>query len=288
MAMCIGDRLRDARGITLTELAVALGIFGMIMLGVVGTWSKTQEAYFVGSEAAEVQQNVRAAIDFMVRELRAAGRDVTNCAFDYAGSPTLDCSSDKVTGCRNLPTATPPGIGLISGGYTANGCQNIFSIPFNGSLSVGGGITVSVPTASAINVRADRNDNGMIRGTANSSGTDGADENVTYFLATSTPPCPSGVPACIARFDGASGTSSMVSVDIQGFTLTYFPRRGYPPCNPPVDPCPAFNPAGGGVTSQTDADNIGRIRIMVQAVQTTAGQTVIKTLTTDVIMSNRN
>ena len=63
------ESLRDARGYTLTELAVTLALFGMLMAGVMMTWSKTQQAYFVGSEAAENQQNVRAAIDFMVREL---------------------------------------------------------------------------------------------------------------------------------------------------------------------------------------------------------------------------
>jgi len=84
------SHLRDERGITLAELVVTLALFGMIMTGVMMTWSKTQQAYFVGSEAAESQQNVRAAIDFMVREMRAAGRDVTVCAFDYAGPTSFD------------------------------------------------------------------------------------------------------------------------------------------------------------------------------------------------------
>jgi Tfp pilus assembly protein PilW len=278
---------REERGITLVELVVAMGIFAIVMVGVIGTWTKTQEAYFVGSEVAEVQQNVRAAIDFLVRELRATGRDVTNCAFDYAGSPTLDCTSAKVDGCRLAPTA---GIGLGAGGYTTNGCQNTFAVHF-GTVSVGAGVNVSVPAADAITVRADRNDNGTIRGTPNQNATatnDSADENVTYYLATAAPPCPTGVTACIARDDGVTTTAAMVAVDIQGFKLTYFPRRGYPPCSPVVDPCPPFNAAGGGITSQTDADNIGRIRIEVAAVQRVAGQDVTKTLTTDVILRNRN
>ena len=64
--------LRDGRGLSLTELVVTLALFALVMVGVVGTWGKAQEAYFIGSESAEVQQNVRAAIDFMVREIRSA------------------------------------------------------------------------------------------------------------------------------------------------------------------------------------------------------------------------
>ena len=75
---------------------MTLALFAMVMAGVVGTWGKAQEAYFVGSESAEVQQNVRAAMDFMVRELRSTGRDATVCAFDYATSTTTDCDGAKV------------------------------------------------------------------------------------------------------------------------------------------------------------------------------------------------
>ena len=88
------ESLRDARGYTLTELAVTLAIFALIMIGLISTWSKAQESYFIGSETAEVQQNVRAAIDFMVREIRAAG-----CARSGA-APSRDCrtSPSSATG----------------------------------------------------------------------------------------------------------------------------------------------------------------------------------------------
>src|SRR5262249_46462739 len=153
-----------SRGITLTELTVTLALFGMIMSGVMLTWSKTQEAYFVGSEAAENSQNVRAAIDFMVRELRATGRDATVCAFDYSGAASQDCTATKVDNCR-------VGKNLQAVGYTANGCQNIFAMPFANA------------TINTILIRSDRNDNGTIAGTANSAPADSGDENVLYALA---------------------------------------------------------------------------------------------------------
>ena len=44
--------LRDTRGLTLTELVVTLALFAMVMAGVIGTWGKAQEAYFIGAETA--------------------------------------------------------------------------------------------------------------------------------------------------------------------------------------------------------------------------------------------
>ncbi|HEV8310589.1 MAG TPA: prepilin-type N-terminal cleavage/methylation domain-containing protein [Methylomirabilota bacterium] len=273
----VGSPLRDQRGVTLTELAVTLALFGMIMVGVLGTWQKTQEAYFVGSDAAEVQQNTRAAIDFMVRELRATGRDVTVCAFDYEGPGTLDCTATKVDACRNAPK------NLGAGGYTANGCQSIFAIPFADA------------TATTIRVRSDRNDNGTIAGTANSGGTDLGEENVLYQRETGGN-CPTGVAACITRDDG-TGPVAMVAIDITGLTFTYYPRSGFPSsasdttcldvtilCNVPF-PLP-FS-ADATHTAQEKADNIGRIHIQVVAQTTIAGQLVNRSLETDVVLKNR-
>jgi prepilin-type N-terminal cleavage/methylation domain-containing protein len=265
MSLIRQSGLRDTRGLTLTELAVTLAIFGMIMTGVMFTWSKTQQAYFVGSEAAENQQNVRAAIDFIVRELRAVGRDVTVCAFDYQGETSLDCTATKVSTCRVVKN-------LQALGYTANGCQSIFAMPFASA------------TATSIQIRSDRNENGTVAGTANASATDEGAENVLYALTTGAP-CPAGVNACITRDDG-TGPVAMVAVDITGLTFTYYPRPGFPPCDaiPPQNPCPAFAlPLG----SQQQADNIGRINIAVTSQTVIGGEQVNRKLETDVVLKNR-
>jgi hypothetical protein len=78
----------------------------------------------------------------------------------------------------------------------------------------------------------------------------------------------------------------MVAVDISGLTFTYYPRPNFGPCAGVANPCDnAFPPS---LTSQAQADNIGRIRIEVRAQQTTAGQTVSRTLVTEVTLRNRS
>jgi len=276
----------EDRGTTLVELTIAMAIFAMIMVGVVGTWSKTQEAYFVGSEAAEVQQNVRAAIDFMVREIRSTGRDVTNCAFDYddQASLFLDCdsASGKIASCttKMAGSGTPTwqtNNGLAGGGA---GCANLFVMPFADA------------TGTSIRIRSDRNSNGRIYEKGNSITTgpdaDAGEEDVRYALASTSPPCLGGGD-CISRRVGTTGpTEAMVAVDIAGFRLDYFPKPGAIGCtgsppSPPPDPCPAY----GLPMTQEQADSVAQIRMTITARQTTAGQTIRKTLVTDIVLKNR-
>jgi prepilin-type N-terminal cleavage/methylation domain-containing protein len=253
------------RGVTLTELAVTMALFGTIMAAVMLAWSALQQAYFVGAEAAEQQQNLRVAIDFMVRELRATGRDLTGCAFDYRTAAGLDCTAAKVGHCRVTRN-------LQSLGYTANGCRNVFAMPF------------AQVRETSLQIRSDRNDSGTVARTANASATDEGAESVRYALGTGTQ-CPRGVRACLTRDDGA-GPVSMVAVDVTGLRFTYHPRPGFPPCEavPPPQPCPAF---GLPLVSQEQADNIGRIRIEVATRTTVGGEPVTRKLETDVVLRNR-
>jgi hypothetical protein len=263
--------LRDGLGLSLAELVVTLALFALVMVGVVGTWGKAQEAYFIGSESAEVQQNVRAAIDFMVREIRSGGRDATVCAFDYATSSTVDCDGVKVTNCTARLTGSGTPIWQTPNGIGGPGCTGLYAIPFGQA------------TATTLRIRSDRNHNGRIAGLGNATSSDRGEEDVLYALSTLN--CPPGVPQCITRDDG-TGPVAMVAVDINGLTFTYYPRANFGPCAGQPNPC--NNAFALPLTSQSQADNIGRIGISVQAQQVIAGQTVSRTLMTEVTLLNRS
>ena len=268
--------LRDTRGLSLAELVVTLGLFAIVMVGVVGTWGKAQEAYFIGSESAEVQQNVRAAIDFMVRELRSTGRDASVCAFDYATASTTDCDGSKVTSCTTKLAGTGTPTWESANGLGGPGCTGLYAMPFADA------------TNQTIRIRSDRNHNGRIAGrnnaiTSPASAADRGEEDVIYALSTTS--CPPGVPQCITRDDG-TGPVAMVAVDINGLTFTYYPRANFGPCAGVANPC--NNAFTLPLADQAQADNIGRIRIVVQAQQQIAGQTVSRTLTTEVTLKNRS
>lgn len=101
--------LRDQRGFTLTELLVVAAVLGLILAAVVLVQQRGQEAYLFGSHRVEVQQNNRAALELMVRELRSAqsitaipnAADLTfvTCKDPYPSSaPATPClPSDVVT-----------------------------------------------------------------------------------------------------------------------------------------------------------------------------------------------
>jgi prepilin-type N-terminal cleavage/methylation domain-containing protein len=101
--------LRDQRGFTLTELLVVATVLGMILAGVVLIQMQGQQAYLFGSHRVEVQQNNRAALELMVRDLRSAesvttlgsATDLTfvTCQDPYPTSaPTTPClPADVVT-----------------------------------------------------------------------------------------------------------------------------------------------------------------------------------------------
>jgi hypothetical protein len=214
-------------------------------------------------------------MDFMVRELRSAGRDATVCAFDYATSTTTDCDGGKVGVCTTKLTGSGTPTWETANGVGGPGCTALYAIPFGQA------------TATTLRIRSDRNHNGRIAGMGNAitsgSAADRGEEDVLYALSTVN--CPPGVPQCITRDDG-TGPVAMVAVDINGLTFTYYPRANFGPCAGMANPC--NNAFSLPLANQVQADNIGRIRISVQAQQQTAGQTVSRTLVTEVTLRNRS
>jgi type IV pilus assembly protein PilW len=78
------------KGITLIELLVVLVVSGMIVAGIYRLFIAQSRAYTIQDQVAEVQQNIRGAMDLLLRDIRMAGFDD-------------DCSSSTVTINKSSP-----------------------------------------------------------------------------------------------------------------------------------------------------------------------------------------
>jgi Tfp pilus assembly protein PilW len=102
--------LRSEAGVILFERLIALTLAGIIAMATMSLWQTQQETYFRGAEATQVQQDARAALQLMVRDVRQAksiltaeaGRIVFQSAADADPAPARTFDLGAVTGCQNL------------------------------------------------------------------------------------------------------------------------------------------------------------------------------------------
>jgi len=71
---------KQKKGVTLIELLVALAIFGIVIGAIYRLFIVQTKAYTVQDQAVEVQQNVRSAMEILLRDLRMTGYDDDNTA----------------------------------------------------------------------------------------------------------------------------------------------------------------------------------------------------------------
>ena len=92
----------DRRGLTLTELMIALAIFGVIMVVIFGFLSGARNSYSDTRERAQYQQSMRAVMSLVTREIRSAGCDPTGAGFDNFGvadDDRISCRMDLNGDC---------------------------------------------------------------------------------------------------------------------------------------------------------------------------------------------
>lgn len=151
---------KEYSGFTLVELVLTMLISAIISMAIYAQYRVQQQTYFVQDQVAEIQQNVRAAMQEMVTSIREAGCDPTelagagvvaasssqfNFTADIAGSGLsandgdgdLEDSNEDITFGFSTATADADGNGIADGGTDGSGVDWSAS----GSLGkdVGGG-----------------------------------------------------------------------------------------------------------------------------------------------------
>lgn len=123
----------SSRGFSLIEMLVALGV-GLIILGAaVQLYSSAISATFVVQQRAEMQQDLRAAEDMLLKDISLAGAGLTGITGESVplpvslGAPTIGCSAGPVcppNGALTYPciggacsTSFPPTLYPIMPGY---------------------------------------------------------------------------------------------------------------------------------------------------------------------------
>lgn len=69
--------MRLDAGFTLIELMIAIAIFSLVITGVIGAYWEQLRSHNTQQQILEMQQNARAAMHYITRELRMAGYDPT-------------------------------------------------------------------------------------------------------------------------------------------------------------------------------------------------------------------
>lgn len=100
----------NQKGFTLVELLVVLALSGIVTAAVYKSFTAQQQVYVAQDQAAVMQQDVRAALEIMVKELRMAGYDPVGTA--DAGILVATSSMIQFTADHNrngvLVTPGPP------------------------------------------------------------------------------------------------------------------------------------------------------------------------------------
>jgi prepilin-type N-terminal cleavage/methylation domain-containing protein len=101
---------KQKEGITLIELLVALVIFGIVIGAIYRLFIVQTKAYTVQDQAVEVQQNVRSAMEILLRDLRMTGYDDDSAASNFTVTTPIapPLSDNSITVSYEYYNTTPP------------------------------------------------------------------------------------------------------------------------------------------------------------------------------------
>ncbi|MDU9048037.1 MAG: PilW family protein [Candidatus Electrothrix sp. Rat3] len=102
-------RKQKENGFTLIEVMVSMVIASFVFAGIYGVYTIQQRSYTVQEQVSEMQQKARAALDYMVRDIRMAGYNDPNgncTSRDTTDWNNWDASADTFTFVTCVPGET--------------------------------------------------------------------------------------------------------------------------------------------------------------------------------------
>lgn len=90
-------KINNGKGITLIELLVALIVLGLTIAGIYKLFISQTKAYTIQDQVVEVQQNIRAAMEILLRDLRMAGFDDDSPTSNISVANPIVVGDDAIT-----------------------------------------------------------------------------------------------------------------------------------------------------------------------------------------------
>jgi prepilin-type N-terminal cleavage/methylation domain-containing protein len=97
--------MRNSAGFSLIEVMISLVVFGIVLAGVVGMFTSTSSYHTAQEMMVEVTQNVRAAKNIMVDEIRSAGcnpRDQIRVGFQRSADDRFNTDANSIHFTRDI------------------------------------------------------------------------------------------------------------------------------------------------------------------------------------------
>jgi prepilin-type N-terminal cleavage/methylation domain-containing protein len=126
---------RSRKGFTLIEILISVSIFALILIGIYNLFDTSRATYVSGQRRVDVQQNARAALDEIVREIRMTGYFPEN----FTTPPASPLLANPIQVATNAALA-------VYGDLDGSGASNVFLFCLDGSLvrrqkAAAGGVT---------------------------------------------------------------------------------------------------------------------------------------------------
>jgi type IV pilus assembly protein PilW len=138
------DILNNKKAFTLLELLIALAISGVVMAGIYSAYYSQQKSYITQEQVAAMQQELRAAMYIMQREIRMAGCD----PIGSAGAGIQTANANAITFTLDITGGESDGKDNDTDGSVDEADENRFS---DGSCDdTNENITYSLYTANGI------------------------------------------------------------------------------------------------------------------------------------------